>query len=84
MQSWPFTSIRGHLPLQNKILQEQLLERRALRKVAELELRRKTLELERLQWQYQSDKIQNEVRWAHEMRMMQLREERERWSSRIE
>ncbi|KAH0953598.1 hypothetical protein HN011_012552 [Eciton burchellii] len=84
MQSWPFTSIRGYLPLQNKIFQEQLLERRALRKVAELELRRKTLELERLQWQYQSDKIQSEVRWAHEMRMMQLREERERRSSRIE
>ncbi|XP_050485534.1 uncharacterized protein LOC126871121 [Bombus huntii] len=66
------------LPLQNKIYQEQLLERRALRRAAELEVQRKALELERFQWEYERDKLQTEVRWAHETRMMQLKEERER------
>lgn len=65
-------------PLQSKIYQEQLLERRAARRTAELELRRKTLELERFQWEYERDKAHSELRWAHETRMMQLKEERER------
>ena len=65
-------------PLQSKILQEQLLERRILRRVAELELRKKNLELERLQWEYDRDKAQSELKFAHEGRMMEMREERER------
>lgn len=64
--------------MQSKIYQEQLLERRALRKVAELEAQRKALELERFQWEYERDKLQTEIRWAHETRMMQLKEDRER------
>ncbi|KAF7383922.1 hypothetical protein HZH68_014679 [Vespula germanica] len=77
---WPFLSIRdpGYSPLQSKIYQEQLLESRASRKIAELELRRKTLELERFQWEFERDKAQSEIRWAYEMRMMQLQEEHER------
>ncbi|KAL2737954.1 uncharacterized protein V1478_002040 [Vespula squamosa] len=77
---WPLLSIRGagYSPLQNKIYQEQLSESRALRKIAELELRRKTLELERFQWEFEKDKAQSEIRWAYEMRMMQLQEEHER------
>ncbi|XP_012254843.2 uncharacterized protein LOC105685390 [Athalia rosae] len=67
-----------HSLLQNKIHQEELLEKRAARCTAELELRRKTLELERFQWEYERDKVQSELRWAHETRMMQLKEERER------
>ncbi|XP_034951084.1 uncharacterized protein [Chelonus insularis] len=67
-----------HSPLQTKILQEQLLERRAFRKIAELELRRKTLEFERFQWEYEHEKARAEKQWAHELRMMQLKEERER------
>ncbi|XP_011314152.1 uncharacterized protein [Fopius arisanus] len=66
-----------HSPLQTKILQEQLLEKRAQRKIAELELRRKALELERYQWEYERDKARSEETWAHESRMMQLKEERE-------
>lgn len=53
------------------------MERRALRRLAELECRRKTLEMEKLEWEFQRDRAQSEVRWAHETRMMQLREERE-------
>ncbi|XP_046466602.1 uncharacterized protein [Neodiprion pinetum] len=68
----------GYFSLQNKIYQEQLLEKRAARRTAELELRRKTLELERFQWEYERDKAHSELRWAHETRMMQLKEERER------
>ncbi|XP_046828689.1 uncharacterized protein LOC124428544 [Vespa crabro] len=77
---WPFLSIRGagYSPLQSKIYQEQLLESQALRKIAELELRRKTLELERFQWEFERDKAQSEIRWAYEMRMMQLQEEHEK------
>nr|XP_050864774.1 uncharacterized protein LOC127070622 [Vespula vulgaris]XP_050864775.1 uncharacterized protein LOC127070622 [Vespula vulgaris] len=77
---WPFLSIRdpGYSPLQSKIYQEQLLESRTSRKIAELELRRKTLELERFQWEFERDKAQSEIRWAYEMRMMQLQEEHER------
>lgn len=80
ISQWPISSMHTSdcSPLQSKIYQEQLLERRALRRAAELELRRKTLELERLQWEYERDKIQTEVRWAHETRMMQLKEEREK------
>ncbi|KAG7208365.1 hypothetical protein KM043_014600 [Ampulex compressa] len=80
ISQWPLLSMRtsGYSPLQSKIYQEQLLEKRALRRVAELELRRKTLELERFQWEYEREKAQSEVRWAHETRMMQLKEERER------
>lgn len=80
ISQWPLLSMRGtgYSPLQSKIFQEQLLERRALRRVAEIELRRKTLELERFQWEYERDKVQTEVRWAHETRMMQLKEEQER------
>ncbi|XP_015108659.1 uncharacterized protein LOC107035652 isoform X1 [Diachasma alloeum] len=66
-----------HSPLQTKILQEQLLEKRAQRKIAELELRRKALELERYQWEYERDKARSDEIWAHESRMMQLKEERE-------
>lgn len=72
-----FLSAVGY-SLQNKILQEQLFERRALRKAAQLELRRKALELERLQWEYERDKIQSEIRWTHEIRMMDIREKREK------
>lgn len=56
-------------------MHEQYLERRAFRQTAELELRRKTLEFERFQWQYHIEKTQSEMRWAHECRMMQLKEE---------
>lgn len=70
----------SHSPLQTKILQEQLLERRALRKIAELDLRRKTIEFERYQYEYERDKTRADIKWAHESRMMQLREERERKS----
>lgn len=68
----------GSSPLKNKILHEQLLERRALRKIAEIELKRKTLELERSQYEFEQEKICGEVRWAHEKRLMQYKEERER------
>ncbi|KAJ8679492.1 hypothetical protein QAD02_015279 [Eretmocerus hayati] len=64
--------------LQHKIQNEQYLERRALRQIAELDLRRKTLELEKFQWEFQVEKTQNEMRWAHECRMMQLQEEHQR------
>ncbi|XP_003707173.3 uncharacterized protein LOC100877142 [Megachile rotundata] len=80
ISQWPISSMQTFdcSPFQSKICQEQLLERRALRRAAELEVRRKTLELERFQWEYERDKVQTEVRWAHETRMMQLKEERER------
>ncbi|CAD6227531.1 GSCOCG00001214001-RA-CDS [Cotesia congregata] len=68
----------GSSPLKNKILHEQLLERRALRKIAEIELKRKTLELERSQYEFEQEKMCGEVRWAHEKRLMQYKEERER------
>ncbi|XP_003427117.2 uncharacterized protein LOC100678673 [Nasonia vitripennis] len=61
--------------LEKQILYEQYLERRAFRQTAELELQRKTLEFERFQWQYHIEKTQSEMRWAHECRMMQLKEE---------
>ena len=54
------------------------MERRALRRIAELDLQRKTLEFEKFQWEYQKEKTQGEVRWAHECRMMQLKEEEQR------
>lgn len=63
--------------LQNKIQQEQLLERRALRRIAELDLQRQTLEFEKFKWEYDKEKAQSEVRWAHECRMMQLKEEQQ-------
>ncbi|XP_033227098.1 uncharacterized protein LOC117179430 isoform X2 [Belonocnema kinseyi] len=81
VSQWPLITQRAapsHSPLQSKIYQEQLLEKRALRRVAELELRRKTLEFERFQWEYERDKAQSDLKWAHENRMMQLKEERER------
>ncbi|XP_015602401.1 uncharacterized protein LOC107271207 isoform X2 [Cephus cinctus] len=80
ISQWPLLSMRssGYSPLQSKIYQEQLLEQRALRRAAELELRRKTLEFERFQWEYERDKAHSELRWAHESRMMQFKEERER------
>ncbi|XP_012283358.1 uncharacterized protein LOC105701297 [Orussus abietinus] len=80
ISQWPLISSRvtDCSPLQSKIYQEQLLERRALRRAAELELRRKTLEFERFQWEYERDKAHSDLRWAHETRMMQLKEERER------
>lgn len=80
ISQWPGFSARatGHSPLQSKILQEQLLERRIWRRVAELELRKKNLELERLQWEYERDKMQSELKFGHEGRMMELREEREK------
>lgn len=64
--------------LQNKIQHEQYLERRALRRIAELELQRKTLEFEKYQQQLQLEKSQNEMRWAHECHMMQMKEELQR------
>lgn len=81
ISQWPVVTPRSHSthsPLQSKIYQEQLLEKRALRRIAELELRRKTMEFERFQWEYERDKAQSEVKWAHDTRMMQLKEERER------
>ncbi|XP_014605659.1 PREDICTED: uncharacterized protein LOC106787631 [Polistes canadensis] len=77
---WPLLSMRDttYSSIQSKIYQERLLESQALRKSAELELRRKTLELEKFQWEYERDKTQSEIRWAYEMRMMQLQEEHER------
>ncbi|CAK9832045.1 hypothetical protein ANTRET_LOCUS8940 [Anthophora retusa] len=80
LSQWPVSSARTSncSPSQNKIYQEQLLERRALRKAAELEVQLKTLELQKFQWEYERDKLQTEVRWAHETRMMQLKEEREK------
>ncbi|XP_043475473.1 uncharacterized protein LOC122507033 isoform X1 [Leptopilina heterotoma] len=81
ISQWPIMTPRvhsNHSPLQSKIYQEQLLEKRALRRIAELELRRKTMEFERFQWEYERDKAQSEVKWAHDTRMMQLKEERER------
>ena len=81
LSQWPVMTQRTtptHSPLQSKIYQEQLLEKRALRRVAELELRRKTLEFEKFQWEYERDKAQSEFKWAHETRMMALKEERER------
>ncbi|XP_026669450.1 uncharacterized protein LOC108625150 [Ceratina calcarata] len=76
---WP-VSAQTYEPssLRNKIYQEQLLEKCALRRAAELDVQRKMLELERFQWEYERDKLQTEVRWAHETRMMQFKEERER------
>ncbi|XP_058799169.1 putative mediator of RNA polymerase II transcription subunit 26 [Phymastichus coffea] len=61
--------------LNSKIQREQYLERLALRKIAELELQRKTLEFEKLKWEHTVEKTRNEMRWAHECRMMQLKEE---------
>ncbi|XP_076754494.1 uncharacterized protein LOC143425512 [Xylocopa sonorina] len=80
ISQWPVSSVQtsDSSALQNKIYQEQLLERRALRRAAELEVQRKVLELERFRWEYERDKLQTEFRWAHETRMMQLKEERER------
>ncbi|KOC67607.1 hypothetical protein WH47_10382 [Habropoda laboriosa] len=80
LPQWPVSSTHTSdcSPLQNKIYQEQLLERRALRKSAELEVQCKALELQKFQWEYERDKLQTEVRWAHETRMMQLKEEREK------
>lgn len=49
-----------------------------MRRVAELELRRKNLELERLQWEYERDKAHSELQLAHEVRMMEIKEEREK------
>lgn len=71
-------SLGSGSPLRNKILYEQLLERRAMRKIAELELKRKTLEYERYQFEYEREKTRGEIRWAHENRLMQIKEERER------
>lgn len=81
MTQWPSLSARtatSHSPLQSKILQEQLLERRIMRRVAELELRRKNLELERMQWEYERDKRQSDLQEAHEIRMLDIKEEREK------
>lgn len=77
IQTYPSPRVARHSPLQTKILQEQLLERRAMRKLAELEMKRKTIEFERYQWEYERDKTRADLKWAHETRMMQLREERE-------
>ncbi|KAK0089857.1 hypothetical protein PV326_004343 [Microctonus aethiopoides] len=77
IQTYPTPRVARHSPLQTKILQEQLLERRAMRKLAELEMKRKTIEFERYQWEYERDKTRADLKWAHETRMMQLREERE-------
>ncbi|KAF3424034.1 hypothetical protein E2986_11136 [Frieseomelitta varia] len=62
--------------LQNKMLEEALLHRVAIRKAAELELKRKILELERLQWEFQRDKHQSDVRWGYDVRAMHYREEK--------
>lgn len=61
--------------MQGRIQNEHYLEKRALRRIAELELQRKTLEYERSKWEFQKEKNQHEVRWSHECRMMQLKEE---------
>ncbi|XP_014212256.1 uncharacterized protein LOC106642116 [Copidosoma floridanum] len=60
--------------VQNKIQHEQYLEKRALRRVAEIELQHKTLEYEKLKWEFENQKTQSEARWIHECRMMQLKE----------
>ncbi|KAF7989414.1 hypothetical protein HCN44_008088 [Aphidius gifuensis] len=72
------SSTLGHSPLESRILQEKVLESRALRKIAELELQRKKLECERYQWEYERDKAQSEIRWEHETRMMEIKEEHEK------
>ena len=61
--------------LQNKMLEEDFLHKKIARKFAELELKRKILELERLQWEFQRDKYQNDIRLACDVRMMHYQEE---------
>lgn len=62
--------------LQNKIAEEDLYHKKAVRKYAELEVQRKMLELEKLQWDYHKEKYQSEIRWAYELRMLQYKEQK--------
>lgn len=63
--------------LQQKIQQEELMEKRALRQAAELQLERTKLELEKLKWEFEKEKYERDFRWAHECQMMQIREQQE-------
>ncbi|KAK1117585.1 hypothetical protein K0M31_015761 [Melipona bicolor] len=60
--------------LENKILEEDSLYKNAARKFAELELRRKVLEIERLRWELERDKYQSEIRWLSDVRLMHYQE----------
>ena len=44
--------------------------------MTKLEIRRKVLEIERLQWELQKDKYQKEIRWAYEVRQLQYNEQK--------
>lgn len=84
---WPHLvpkSTTSYTPLQNKISQESLLEKRTMRKIAEIELKRKSLELDKAKWAFERQKIETEARWAHEVRLMEFKEEREKMSIEFE
>ena len=63
----------SHSYLQNKISEEVLFHKK---KIAEFEVERKMLELERLQWDFHKEKYQSDIRWSYEHRMMQYVEQR--------